>query len=155
MSVHLSDGSYAPVEAVRGQSQPQVMYNLTVADAHTFFVGEQAVLVHNTCDPWKGPTGQWHHVISNNILGRLEVHKTLKGKFGREPLQVRGADKATHNGYDNWHRDYDKEVMKWLDDNPEASPDEFLAFLQKVYRKADDRFPSADELLMRAREELP
>jgi hypothetical protein len=27
------------------------MYNLTVDDAHTFFVGEQAWLVHNTCIP--------------------------------------------------------------------------------------------------------
>jgi hypothetical protein len=26
------------------------MYNLTVDDAHTFFVGEQAWLVHNTCN---------------------------------------------------------------------------------------------------------
>jgi radical SAM superfamily enzyme YgiQ (UPF0313 family) len=32
------------------EHRPQVMYNLTVATAHTFFVGEGQWLVHNTCN---------------------------------------------------------------------------------------------------------
>ena len=41
------DGSTGDVEAITIEERPQVMYNLTVADAHTFFVGEQQWLVHN------------------------------------------------------------------------------------------------------------
>jgi hypothetical protein len=42
-------GEWSRVEAVSVSHDPQLMYNLTVDDAHTFFVGEQAWLVHNTC----------------------------------------------------------------------------------------------------------
>jgi hypothetical protein len=41
-------GEWSRVEAVSVSHDPQLMYNLTVDDAHTFFVGEQAWLVHNT-----------------------------------------------------------------------------------------------------------
>ena len=51
--VQREDGSYGAVEAVRLDPTPRRMYNLTVAEAHTFFVGEQHWLVHNAkqkCD---------------------------------------------------------------------------------------------------------
>lgn len=41
------DGSYAPVEALVVVQRAQRMYNLTIADAHTFFVGDAQWLVHN------------------------------------------------------------------------------------------------------------
>jgi hypothetical protein len=41
------DGSTGDVEAITTEERPQVMYNLTVAVAHTFFVGEQQWLVQN------------------------------------------------------------------------------------------------------------
>jgi hypothetical protein len=44
-------GEWGRVEAVSVSHDPQLMYNLTVDDAHTFFVGEQAWLVHNPCTP--------------------------------------------------------------------------------------------------------
>jgi RHS repeat-associated protein len=44
-----ADGGYGLVEDIKVLQQPQVMYNLTVARAHTFFVGQQRWLVHNTC----------------------------------------------------------------------------------------------------------
>src|SRR5206468_2615195 len=44
-----ADGSFGVVQAVVVAAQPQVMYNLTVAEAHTFFVGPEQVLVHNSC----------------------------------------------------------------------------------------------------------
>jgi hypothetical protein len=43
------DGSYGIVEAVEVVHQSQSMYNLTVADAHTYFVGDGQWLVHNKC----------------------------------------------------------------------------------------------------------
>ncbi len=41
------EAGYGTVEAVAFVSQPQVMYNLTVAEAHTYFVGVGRWLVHN------------------------------------------------------------------------------------------------------------
>lgn len=44
-----ADGVAGKVTQIRSLRQRQVMYNLTVAAAHTFFVGEGQWLVHNTC----------------------------------------------------------------------------------------------------------
>ena len=44
-----STGGKGTIEAVVTVAQPQVMYNLTVAEAHTFFVGDGQWLVHNQC----------------------------------------------------------------------------------------------------------
>jgi hypothetical protein len=48
-TVRRADGSHGVVQTVAIVEQPQVMYNLTVAGAHTFFVGAGEWLVHNTC----------------------------------------------------------------------------------------------------------
>lgn len=45
--VRLEDGSYTPVEATETVYDPQVMYNMTVAEAHTYFVGDDGCTVHN------------------------------------------------------------------------------------------------------------
>jgi hypothetical protein len=47
--IRQADGTYGLVEAIETYAQPQPMYNLTVEEAHTFFVGEGQWLVHNTC----------------------------------------------------------------------------------------------------------
>jgi hypothetical protein len=47
--IRRADGSYGEVEAIEFIQQPQVMYNLTVDEAHTFFVGDGQWLVHNDC----------------------------------------------------------------------------------------------------------
>ncbi len=41
------DGSYGTVDSLRLVERPQRMYNLTVQDAHTFYVGDGQWLVHN------------------------------------------------------------------------------------------------------------
>ena len=43
------DGSWGVIEQLTIEARPVVMYNLTVARAHTFFVGDEGWLVHNTC----------------------------------------------------------------------------------------------------------
>ncbi|MCG8348866.1 MAG: hypothetical protein MI924_13930, partial [Chloroflexales bacterium] len=46
-----ASGGYGAVQTLWFEEEPQVMYNLTVAEAHTFFVGTQQWLVHNnTCN---------------------------------------------------------------------------------------------------------
>jgi hypothetical protein len=51
LGVHVrnADDHYGMVQAIKLVRRPQPMYNLTVTDAHTFFVGNQQWLVHNTC----------------------------------------------------------------------------------------------------------
>lgn len=44
-----ADGKYGVIEAVSFVVHPQVMYNLTVHDSHTFYVGVGQWLVHNDC----------------------------------------------------------------------------------------------------------
>ena len=43
------DGTYGVVEFTETLEQSETMYNLTVENAHTFFVGEGQWLVHNIC----------------------------------------------------------------------------------------------------------
>ncbi|KAB8140648.1 hypothetical protein F8S13_23135 [Chloroflexia bacterium SDU3-3] len=49
--VRRADGSYALTLVLWLDAEPQVMYNLTVATAHTFFVGVERALVHNAGCP--------------------------------------------------------------------------------------------------------
>ena len=49
--IRQADGSYGRVQFLAVEREDQVLYNLTVAEAHTFFVGAQRWLVHNTCPP--------------------------------------------------------------------------------------------------------
>ncbi|MEI6046708.1 MAG: polymorphic toxin-type HINT domain-containing protein, partial [Chloroflexota bacterium] len=47
--IRKADGSYGQVQTVEIVQKHKQMYNLTVEQAHTFFVGERQWLVHNTC----------------------------------------------------------------------------------------------------------
>lgn len=55
-AVRRANGTYGRVDNVRIERRTQRMYNLTIADAHTFFVGEGEWLVHNTCRAFPGGT---------------------------------------------------------------------------------------------------
>ncbi|MEM8535049.1 MAG: polymorphic toxin-type HINT domain-containing protein [Chloroflexota bacterium] len=50
--IRKADGSYGMVQFLAVEREAQVMYNLTVDEAHTFFVGAQRWLVHNSGCPW-------------------------------------------------------------------------------------------------------
>jgi len=65
-----ADGTTGTVQGIRLETRPQVMYNLTVADAHTFFVGAQQVLVHNSCRIPNDPN-KHKHIFQN----RTHDHK--------------------------------------------------------------------------------
>jgi hypothetical protein len=47
MHIWRTDGTMGAVQSVLQVQQPQRMYNLSVAEAHTFFVGDGEWLVHN------------------------------------------------------------------------------------------------------------
>jgi hypothetical protein len=89
--IRKADGSFGQVETVEIVQKHKQMYNLTVEQAHTFFVGEQKWLVHNVClddshvlDGYfnaKGKPVGWHHVEGNKIPydRRFRLGSIIKG----------------------------------------------------------------------------
>ena len=77
-------------------AQPEVMYNLTVETAHTFFVGDERLLVHNEC-PGNGPPLRIIHdenSLSEGSLSHWEAQDTADivdslRPGSAEPLQVK------------------------------------------------------------------
>ena len=65
--VRKADGNSGAVEAVRFEARTQTMYNLTVAIAHTFFVGKGRWLVHNTCGDLYGDHSVPGHIDYGTI----------------------------------------------------------------------------------------
>jgi RHS repeat-associated protein len=49
--IRRADRSYGGVQKVEFEKRNELMYNLTIDEAHTFFVGNGQWLVHNTCGP--------------------------------------------------------------------------------------------------------
>ncbi|AKJ02799.1 hypothetical protein ATI61_117188 [Archangium gephyra] len=89
--------------------------------------------------------GQNHHPISRPIAKALEDHPTLKGLYKpRDPRFVtRAKDEESHCGYQQWHRDVDKEVVDWLAKTPDATPRSFMDMLREIYGRPamKARFP--------------
>jgi hypothetical protein len=90
--------------------------------------------------------GQNHHVISRPIAKALGRHKTLRGLY--EPrdrrFEAKAKDKESHCGYQQWHRDVDLEVIRWLRRYEEATPEQFMRMLREIYSREDmlKRFPN-------------
>ncbi len=73
------DGGYGEVRSVESVRRPQLMYNLTVEEAHTFFVGDSDWLVHNAGGP-----------RNCGFAGRVYEMRTpeLKAKSGFRSLRM-------------------------------------------------------------------
>ena len=95
-----ASGEAGAIQQVQTLNQPQVMYNLTVAKAHTYFVGPGEWLVHNACSrvlrenlktadqsaeamEAEGVAWQAHHLIPKQYEGHLVVQraKLADGEF--------------------------------------------------------------------------
>lgn len=110
-----ADGSSGVVQSVEVALVQQRMYNLTVAEAHTFFVGEQQWLVHNQCgvkfdmrqvqskfnDHAKvfGVTGNWNPANGAKFQQALEAHVTGKNTVAIQGIYNRGASKMNVTHY--------------------------------------------------------
>jgi hypothetical protein len=79
------------ITATERIEQEQVMYNLTVDTANTFFVGEQGWLVHNAgpCQKVFAP-GQW--------LSHFQKHTDEFPEYATSVEYLRGAQKLTDGG---------------------------------------------------------
>jgi hypothetical protein len=69
----------------------------------------------------------------------------LKGKYRyRDPrFQASAINYDAHHGYEEWHRQLDKEVAEWIERNDDATEARFEAWLRWRYRQSDlkRRFP--------------
>jgi hypothetical protein len=71
--IRQADGQYGVVEGIEFVVAPQTMYNLTVATAHTYFVGDGQWLVHNTCNPYE--VGTYRELKGKSDPGDgLDIH---------------------------------------------------------------------------------
>ena len=90
-------------------------------------------------------TGQNHHVISRPIARELQKHLTLRGLYKPRDKRfvTRAKDKESHCGYQQWHRDVDQEVIRWLQRATKATPKQFEQFLREIYNRPEmlKRFP--------------
>jgi hypothetical protein len=71
------DGSQLPITAISRHDEVTTVYNLSIANVHTFYVGDQAVLVHNSCSP--GLERIFSEGAGGSVRGRsiIEVRSTL------------------------------------------------------------------------------
>jgi hypothetical protein len=87
-------------------------------------------------------TGQKHYVISKRIARALKRHPTLRGLYKPrdERFVAQARNKKAHCGYQKWHRAVDQEVISWLEEHQEATPEEFEAFLREIYNRSAMRW---------------
>ncbi len=139
------------VEAVYTVTQPQSMYNFTVGTAHTYFVGDEQWLVHNSgpCNILVGG------VNFRNYDGLIEAgkktpgfikrehhwipratHKRLKGLYPNLTYSDLNFIEAIDHGFHQYlhgkgakgtlQEAYNGQLTRWLDNNPNATQTEFL-----------------------------
>jgi RHS repeat-associated protein len=91
--VRTADGDYGAVEGARLDPTPRLMYNLTVAEAHTFFVGEEGWLVHNATkcslrDLYLGDTPSKSSATGKRVIDRMMDEGKIRLSENGEHLEV-------------------------------------------------------------------
>lgn len=104
--VYLIDGSIAFITGAELEklAEPIKVYNLEVADFNTYFVGDEAVLVHNYPDNGDGskPRGSRNENTKSAASYGREMHKTYDygGTYTRE-VPLGNAGRADAVDFDN------------------------------------------------------
>ncbi|NUK67357.1 RHS repeat-associated core domain-containing protein [Streptomyces lunaelactis] len=94
-------GTHVQVTAIKRWTQQATVYNLTVADIHTYYVlaGDTPVLVHNSnglCGTAALDNGDWQHIVDRHRPGGVKVNDT-SGIFSGKAKHVRGRIAETIN----------------------------------------------------------
>jgi RHS repeat-associated protein len=117
-----ADGDYGEVKDIKVINQPQVMYNLTVAYAHTFYVGQDQWLVHNSCSDLRkalgitDPNVAAHHLIPQSMADHPAVRMATEAGWNMDhayngiglPVDIH-AEVPGHPGYNQY-------ILNQLDD---------------------------------------
>ena len=74
------NGEYVVVEQVQHEllENPETIYNFEVEDYHTYYVGDEPVLVHNECKPKSPSKMSDNYVDRNNIDAHAFKNKAAK-----------------------------------------------------------------------------
>jgi hypothetical protein len=116
------------------------------AEAHPSSESESEATESEVSDEPPDCKGQQHHIISRRIAEELDRHPTLRGQYKPrdERFKTQAKDKDSHCGYQDWHRKVDAEVIKWLKDKRNATPEQFLRMLREIYNSKElrERFPN-------------
>ncbi|MEU8938465.1 polymorphic toxin-type HINT domain-containing protein [Streptomyces goshikiensis] len=97
MRVQTPTGAWADVTDVRRWQQQATVHNLTVTNAHTYYVvaGETPVLVHNCNGNVK--SGDWHHVFNRHSLSSRHPGKSRFSTDNTDTIR-RQVEMALKNG---------------------------------------------------------
>ena len=91
-------------------------------------------------------TGQFHHIISKRVWRALQENDALHGLYRyRDPRFVAQAkDLKAHCGWWGWHQKLDDEIARWVRDQQNLTPQQFEAYVRKVYARPELRlrFPN-------------
>ncbi|MEZ4736341.1 MAG: polymorphic toxin-type HINT domain-containing protein [Caldilineaceae bacterium] len=90
--IRQANGLAGTVQAMQVVQQPQVMYNLTVADAHTFFVGDGQWLVHNQCNSSPLGRGSTGRSIPSDLREQLALEAVQADPTAGRQLRVNMTD---------------------------------------------------------------
>lgn len=80
--VRNADWATGTVEAIEFVTESQTMYNFTVENAHTYFVGGGQWLVHNECPIDSLLTyNQWRYQVRKGNIEGYEIHHIIEKRF--------------------------------------------------------------------------
>jgi hypothetical protein len=126
MHILRADGSFGVVTGWKAVHATRVMYNLEVAQDHTFVVGEGQWVVHNKCDPnilrrnlnRAGRTAQYgqeaHHIIPCSLENHPLVQEATRGGFDIN---------AEYNGRPMWPKKLNANALSDIEPYHSNRPD--------------------------------
>ncbi len=118
--IRKADGSHGTVEQIEIVRRAQTMYNLTVSEAHTFFVGEEEWLVHNDCKEFdivkyseKAPGFEKHHGVMD-VWARHNISGYNRADAPSIVLSPQ-RHQLTKNWFNNWRKLHTGSIMGDVD----------------------------------------
>ena len=145
--VFLIDGSNAAVTGSELEilDEPIKVYNLEVADYNTFFVGDEAVLVHNygpngskKCTPYdpSNMSVETHHVATNKNPYYTPDFEEIAGRYGLDLDDDWNKIEIAHRGTHPWeYHEYILDEMIKYDEIANGDLSKFMSmfdFLKKI-----------------------
>ena len=108
--LQLVNGEYTIVEQVQHEilEAPVKVYNFEVEDFHTYYVGEESVLVHNKCMPYKYMSNKEKNILKTEIrnshdvtfLTKSDAEQFVLDNYKDFPQEIAGGRSAK-----GWHFD--------------------------------------------------
>lgn len=98
----LSNGMYVTVEKIQQEliARPITVYNFEVEDFHTYYVGENGVLVHNKCG-WntvRESTAAWN-TVKNFTSKQMQIYDNVLTKLASGNTKGLNAHRLTNGNY--------------------------------------------------------